>query len=80
MGMNSFAPWSKNPLCFIVQNIGTKPKKTIRIFNYPIRYGHVRDLLRIPGVSEESIRASLLKGEIIIINYDNMKLLFYVLI
>lgn len=64
MGNNSFAPWSSNPNCFIVQNIGTNPKKTIRIFNYPINYNGTRDLIKIPGVAESDIRASLLKGEL----------------
>jgi hypothetical protein len=63
MGMNSFAPFSKNPNCFIVQNIATS-KKTIRIFDYPIVWNTSRDLLRIPGVDEADIRGSLLKGEI----------------
>lgn len=48
--------------CFIVENIITDSNKTIYIFNYPIPVGTTRDLLRIPGVSEESIRAALLKG------------------
>lgn len=59
--MNSFAPGSINPQCFIVLNIAMPPK-TIRIFNEPINYGCTRDLLRIPGVSEGEIRSSLLKG------------------
>lgn len=61
--MDVFAPYSKNPQCFIVHNIATC-KKTIKIFQYPILYNTSRDLLRIPGVSESSIRGSLLKGEI----------------
>lgn len=40
------------------------PKKTISIFHYPINAGDTRDLLKIPGVQEADIRASLLKGEI----------------
>ncbi len=62
--MDSFAPGSRNPNCFVVQNITSKPKKTIHIFHYPIHHGRTRDLLRIPGVAEDDIRASLLKGEI----------------
>lgn len=50
--------------CFVVRNIITNSNKTIRIFDYPIPVGTTRDLLRIPGVSESSIRASLLKGEL----------------
>ena len=64
MGNDSFAPYSSNPNCFIVQNICSTPKKTIFIFQYPINYGESRDLLRIPGVAENDIRASLLKGEL----------------
>src|SRR5271165_3139934 len=40
------------------------PEKTIMIFNYPINAGGTRDLLKIPGVQEEDIRSSLLKGEL----------------
>lgn len=61
--MDVFAPYYKINGCFIVQN--TSPQiKTIKIFNYPINYGTTRDLLQIPGVAEQDIRASLLKGEL----------------
>ncbi len=61
--MDVFAPYLKLNGCFIVQN--TSPQvKTIKIFNYPINYGMTRDLLQIPGVAEQDIRASLLKGEL----------------
>src|ERR1019366_6611666 len=72
MGMNSFATDSIRPGygTFVVQNITgmagnpNKPK-CVEIFNYPIlSNGGIRDLMMIEGVSEESIRASLLKGEI----------------
>lgn len=49
---------------FIVKNITTDRKKTIKIFHYPILYGQTRDILQIPGIQEADIRASLLKGEI----------------
>lgn len=49
---------------FIVKNIAPHGKK-IRIFNYPIGNGATRDLLLIPEISEETIRHSLLKGELI---------------
>lgn len=63
MGNNSFAPYSTNPLCFIVQNVSPYPK-TLFIFNYPINHWAVRDLIKIPGVAESDIRSSLLKGEL----------------
>lgn len=60
---NSFATYSQNPNCFVVQNITTEPK-VVMIFNYPINPGATRDLMAIPGVSEGDIRVSLLKGEL----------------
>lgn len=63
MGNNSFAPYYKQNGSFIVKNISSI-RKTIKIFNYPINFGYTRDLLQIPGVAENDIRASLLKGEI----------------
>jgi hypothetical protein len=62
-GMDEFAPYLKINGCFIVMNISPQIK-TIKIFNYPIPYLQTRDILQIPGVSESSIRASLLKGEL----------------
>ena len=61
--MDVFAPFLKINGCFIVLNISPQVK-TIRIFDYPIPYGRIRDLLQIPGVAEGDIRASLLKGEL----------------
>ncbi len=49
---------------FVVRNIITDSNKTIKIFDYPIPVGKTRDLLKIPGISEANIRASLLKGEL----------------
>jgi hypothetical protein len=63
MSDNIFAPYAANALHFIVKNITSQPK-VVNIFNWPIQPGQTRDLMQIPGVSEESIRASLLKGEI----------------
>ena len=70
--MNSFAPFvlPTGTSTFIVKNItGTSgnpnKSKCVFIFNYPIANGGgIRDLMEIEGISEESIRASLLKGEI----------------
>jgi hypothetical protein len=64
MGMDSFAPGYKKCGAFIVRNITPTEKKTINIFRWPIPYMKERDLLQIPGVAEDDIRASLLKGEI----------------
>lgn len=65
MGNNSFAPFQKRNTTFVVKNIITGSNKTVRIFQYPIPVGQTRDLLDIPGVAEDDIRASLLKGEIL---------------
>ena len=64
MGNDDFAPFEKKHGCFIVRNITSDRGKTIKIFNYPILFNQTRDLLAIPGVAEQDIRASLLKGEI----------------
>jgi hypothetical protein len=53
----------QNCLSFIVKNISPQ-KKTIHIFNYPIKLLEQRDLLAIPGIGESDISESLLKGEI----------------
>lgn len=63
MGNNVFAPFSSTNSSFVVKNISSQ-NKTIKIFNYPINMGANRDLLKIPGIGEEEIRASLLKGEL----------------
>jgi hypothetical protein len=64
MGMDSFAPHRNICKSFIVKNICPDRNKTISIFRYPINFGKERDLLKIRGVAESDIRASLLKGEI----------------
>lgn len=48
---------------FLVKNIALD-KKTLHFFLYPIRFGEVRDLMLIPGVSESDIRNSLLKEDL----------------
>jgi hypothetical protein len=59
---SNFAYSLKYNTHFVVKNTCTDRNKTISIFNYPINFGDVRDLLQIPGVEESDIRASLLKG------------------
>lgn len=63
MANNDFAPFFPQTGTFVVKNI-SNPKKTIFIFNYPINWMGTRDLLLIPGVGENDIRSSSLKGEI----------------
>lgn len=62
--MDEFAPYLKKNGCFVVRNITPDRGKTIKIFNYPIKFNDTRDILQIPGVAEADIRASLLKGEL----------------
>jgi hypothetical protein len=64
MGLNDFAADSKKYLSFVVRNITPDSNKTIKIFNYPILFNQTRDILAIPGIAEQEIRASLLKGEL----------------
>jgi hypothetical protein len=65
MGYDSFAVYGvrKGYGTFIVKNI-SHDHKVINIFQYPIPWNKSRDLLKIPGVAEDDIRASLLKGEL----------------
>ena len=77
MGMNDFAPFQKRNTSFVVKNIITDSNKTIKIFQYPIPVGYQRDLLLIPGVSESDIRASLLKGEILVKLLANEVIIVY---
>lgn len=64
MSSNAFAPGFKKCGFFIVKNVTSYEHKTINIFRWPIPYMTECDLLAIPGVAEDDIRASLLKGEI----------------
>jgi len=62
--MDQFAPFLKRNGVFIVKNVTPDREKIIKIFNYPILFNQTRDLLQIPGVAEQDLRASLLKGEL----------------
>jgi len=62
--MDIFAPYLKRNGVFIVKNITPDRNKIIKLFHYPILFNDTRDLLKIPGVAESDIRASLLKGEL----------------
>jgi hypothetical protein len=62
--MNSFAPYRGKYCSFIVRNITPIRNKTIKIFGYPIPYNTTKNLLRIPGICENAIASSLLKGEL----------------
>jgi hypothetical protein len=59
--MDVFAPFSTNPLSFIVQN---NAPKVITVFQLKIAPGASVDLMSIPGISEGDIKSSLLKGEL----------------
>jgi len=62
VGFDTFFP-KTCPTVFRVKNTADN-NKTIRIFNYPIKNGKVRDLMAIPYVSEADIRHALLKGNL----------------
>lgn len=61
--MSVFADGLKTNTSFIVKNISSS-RKTIKIFNLKIAYNQECDLLALPGVSEEDIRVSLLRGQL----------------
>jgi hypothetical protein len=63
MGMNVFA-YRPNPtgISFLVQNI--TGVKFVSVFNINIPPGGIVDLMAEPGISQEEIRNSLIKGEL----------------
>lgn len=62
--MNSFAN-RVNPtlLKFVIANVNPF-KKNITVFNNSIRYAGILDLMKVPGLSENEIRDSLIKGDL----------------
>lgn len=59
--MSDFGYRPSNNVSFIIKNIS---KKKIRVFGYPLEPTQSRDLMKIPSITEESIRDSLLKGQL----------------
>lgn len=62
--MSEFAPGPKQNTVFIVKNVSSS-RRAIKIFRHKIDWNQQFDLLGIRGISEEDIRASLLKGELL---------------
>lgn len=62
--MSIFADGNPNALSFVVQNITAPPGRIIKAFNTQIYPGQSLDLMKIPGIAEEDIRASLIKGDL----------------
>lgn len=59
--MSDFGYKPSSNVSFIIKNLSNKK---IRVFNYPLWPGNTRDLMRIPAITEEDIRDSLLKGQL----------------
>jgi hypothetical protein len=62
--MNTFADGMPIGVSFIVKNITTAPEKTIKIFQVQLWPGKSIDLMKLPGIGENDIRESLLKGDL----------------
>lgn len=62
--MSIFADGLSASLSFVVQNITAPPGRSIKVFNTPIPPGQTLDLMQIPGIGEEDIRSSLMKGDL----------------
>ena len=62
--MSIFATGPSTALSFVVKNITSPPGRIIKVFNTQIYPGQTLDLMQIPGISEEDIRASLIKGDL----------------
>jgi hypothetical protein len=61
MGLDNNAVWGETPLCFTVTNINAEAKD-ISVFGIVIHSGDSFDLMKVPGITENVIRVSLLKG------------------
>lgn len=85
--MSQFAFGTNQNLKFVIKNItNTFPKpRDIKVFELKIRPGQSVNLLNVPGVTEDSINASLFKGELknkiqaghITVTESNIELLQY---
>jgi|SRR6185436_1173066 len=62
--MNIFATGISDNVLFVVKNVTISPKKIIKVFNTPMYPGTTLDVMQIPGISEEDIRTSLIKGDL----------------
>jgi hypothetical protein len=61
--MSEFSDGLNLGLSFVVRNTAPGGKK-LTLFNTPLGNGNTLDLMKIPGVSEDDIKASVLKGEL----------------
>ncbi len=61
--MSQFATDLNQGLSFIVRN-NAPQGKSLKIFNVAIGNNQTLDLMKIPGISEDDIKASLVKGEL----------------
>lgn len=61
--MSQFADSTNLGLSFIVKN-NAPQKKSLKVFNNAIPNGSTIDLAKIPGISIDDIKASVLKGEV----------------
>jgi hypothetical protein len=62
--MNEFAPGLPMGVSFIVKNITSSPGRIIKAFQTQIYPGQSLDVMKIPGVGEDDLRESLLKGDL----------------
>ena len=62
MGIYATEDQAVGGLTFTVKNITTS--RAIKVFNTKIMPGQTLDLMKIPGISEEDIRSSLIKGDL----------------
>lgn len=60
---NTFASGSSQNTSFIIKNTAPGPKK-LTVMGQPIQPGQSIDLMKVPGIGEAEIRASLVKGEL----------------
>lgn len=62
--MSNFANYTSNSVSFVLKNVTAPPGRIIKVFNVQVYPGFTIDVMKIPGIAEEDIRASLLKGDL----------------
>lgn len=61
--MSLFGDSTNLGLSFIVRNTAPQGKQ-LKVFNTPVANGNTIDVMKIPGISEDDVKASVLKGDL----------------
>lgn len=62
--MSNFAIYPSTSVSFVLKNITSPPGRSIKVFNVSVYPGNTIDVMKIPGITEEDVRVSLLRGDL----------------